>query len=147
MIPPELTFSRADKIFTDSITAPPPKAPWPETSKSPVRATSSPEAGKEIDPLPAEDRVTAQVPVKMGEETEVLKAAVVPPVIAPPVIEMVPVVRVFPWIVPEAVIEVAPAIAPALVMPPELRFNPPVIEAPPEEIVRAPASVPPASGK
>jgi hypothetical protein len=41
--------------------------------------------------------------------------------------------------VPEAVILVAPAILPALVIPPELLFKPPVIEAPPEETVRVPA--------
>ncbi len=47
---------------------------------------------------------------------------------------------VAPWIVPEAVILVAPLIAPAFVMVPELLFIPPVTETPPEA-VRSPAAV------
>src|SRR5882724_3992055 len=42
---------------------------------------------------------------------------------------------------PDAVIVVAPLIAPALVMLPELLFSPPVIEAPPPETVSVPAEV------
>ncbi|MCX5841980.1 MAG: hypothetical protein NTY16_11145 [Deltaproteobacteria bacterium] len=47
------------------------------------------------------------LPVNKAEVTEVPKAAVVPPVKAPPVIVIVPLVRLFPVIVPEAFIEVA----------------------------------------
>ena len=42
---------------------------------------------------------------------------------------------------PEAVIFVAPVIAPVFVIPPELLFIPPFIEAPPLETVNAPADV------
>lgn len=46
-----------------------------------------------------------------------------------------------PWMVPEAVMLVAPEIAPALVMPPELLFKPPVMDAPPEVTVKVPPMV------
>ena len=49
--------------------------------------------------------------------------------------------RISPWIVPDAVILVAPVIAPALVIPPELLLMPPVIEAPPAETVKPPAEI------
>ena len=49
--------------------------------------------------------------------------------------------NVAPCIVPDAVILVAPVMAPVLEIPPELLFIPPVIEAPPEETVKAPAEV------
>jgi hypothetical protein len=42
---------------------------------------------------------------------------------------------------PEALIVVAPEIAPVLVIPPLLLFRPPVIEAPPEVTVKAPPRV------
>lgn len=46
-----------------------------------------------------------------------------------------------PVIVPEAVIELAPLIAPALVIPPELLLIPPEMLAPPAEIVNPPVVI------
>lgn len=49
--------------------------------------------------------------------------------------------RTPPWIVPDAVIFVAPVIAPVFVIPPALLSIPPVIFAPPEDIVNNPPIV------
>ena len=72
---------------------------------------------------------------------DVAKTAVVPPVTAPALTERVPSVRVPPVMVEEALMVVAPAIAPALVIPPALLLMPPDTESPPALIVAPVATV------